>query len=381
MTDEAKQRIAEIERKNGITYKQKIDARKEKIKKEIADLQKLRLCRASENYFGWSIGGFPALSEAFDGIQPGLILLAADTNIGKTTLLTNITYGVLRDNVEAEVLFFTFDDSVEKTYKYFISRISGVPQNKLWSMQEGTPEYESVINAQALLAHYVDNDQLLIELGFSFKEIEETIKDKYWNAIEAGTWSPERKYQPCPFVVVIDGWDYIDVQAKTDQEREGTIAEKTKELVKRFKIPVLCATEIRKDQLQQHINGNDRSKLKKRYLTIDDLGGNRKKKYLSDAVIMLQPTDQMEFNDSSCLIASLDVNIAKNKLGPTKGYTTFKFYKLYTKIEEIGCNEQENYEPGVDSNIDSLHNCIKSDQGGNYDWQAKAAGEKDEDPF
>jgi replicative DNA helicase len=355
--------IDKIQKEHALSGPEKLEQMKGKIIQQISDLSNMRMKRVSEKYFGWEIANFPIMSEALDGLHEGLILIAADTNIGKTTLLTNIVIGVLQANVEAEVIFCSFDDSIRSIYNYFISRLAGVSMNNLWKYQRDGVEFEQVESAKRELQGYIDNDQLFFYEPRTLKDLEEVIRLKYIHATHEGRYTPDTKVMPSPFIVFIDGWDYISgLKARGELEKDVEIADSIKNLVTKYELPIICTSEIRKEQTQQYLKPGQVPK--KRLLTTSDVSGSKRKIYRSNSVILLQPDNTQEFHDSSCTTADIIANYSKNKMGAVKGLSRLRFRKLCSKIDEIGLIGTGNYVFGQDNKVDSFYKTVI---GGNHD--------------
>lgn len=74
--------------------------------------------------------GFDGIDKAFDGgLQAGFIVVAADSNIGKTAFISQIEWNVAKNNDNVYVMSFSLDDPYPDKISRIISIDQGIPIN------------------------------------------------------------------------------------------------------------------------------------------------------------------------------------------------------------------------------------------------------------
>lgn len=290
---------------------------------------------------GYKLGDqFKDLMNKLDGLQAGMYLLGAISNVGKTSWLLNLCKSIIQNNDGVQVVFFSIDDNFRKIYFRLlaietireINYVSNIGQTitynkditeevrkkELSLMESGKKELDKLLNRFTLLDE-VD--------GNSLEHIEQTIEKIY--AI-----NPK-------LVVVVDNFHKIRTPssgAKEPRNRFTLLSEEMKRITNKFDIPILMTVELRK------LNGNTPP-------TVDDLKDTVDLHYDSDMVFLLHSDgernkDSLSFTD---VVAEgkvyrspiVDLIVAKNKLSGFKG--TIK----YTFVPSLAIYQEEKYGPRV----------------------------------
>jgi len=262
---------------------------------------------------GYPLQQLQSISKNIDGIQPGFYIIAAETNIGKTALLTNLFLDLLTTNQHLKGLYFSLDDSKDVIINRFVSNISGVKINRLQKKTSDPEEAVAIAKAYETLKLFAGSQRLLLKDISEISTVEQLEQDIQLEA-ESGE-----------LIVVIDGLYNLGMDTKRAGIREENIdrANKVKALVDTYKIPIICTGEIRKAQIGTS---------KDREPTINDLMETGKFAYNANLVLLLYPQDVNEFATSD--IATLNVKFAKNKLSHFKGTLQLKFHKQKSFIED-----------------------------------------------
>lgn len=263
---------------------------------------------------GYGMNKFSDIAAALDGIQPGFYHLAADTNIGKTAVYTNMVLDILDSNKDTTILFFALDDSKKyaanryltilsdlefKQVKYGLNNLEEGEKNKLL---EGRESLIDLLKSKRLTIYDISDIQHIDQL-------EEEIK----------------KYHHEDLVVMIDGLYNLEV---SDGSKEGIRqenierAQKVKRLVDTYRIPVFTTGEFRKKTKGEGENKKP---------TIDDLMETGKFAYNANVVWLLYPKDAKLKNDPR---VELVLEFAKNKISDFKGEKELTFIRAKGKITQ-----------------------------------------------
>ena len=121
--------LFEIAKKYGFTYSANAQPKTTPIDvnsyvKEMKDQFALDDARVIGELIGFGLDEYDEIATNLDGIQPGFYHLAADTNIGKTAVYTNLAIDMLDSNDDLSVLFFALDDSKKYAAYRYLSILS-----------------------------------------------------------------------------------------------------------------------------------------------------------------------------------------------------------------------------------------------------------------
>ena len=263
---------------------------------------------------GYPLTKFKNLCENIDGLQPGLYIIGAETNVGKTALLTNIAMDLINSNPEVRVLYFSLDDSWSVITNRFLGILTGLELNKVQRMQGCESDAIKVRDAYQELARLADDGRLYIkDLSdvTNFNQAEAVVRELY----EEGN-----------LAVFIDGLYNLEVEGNGGGIRETNIerANKLKLLVDTYRIPLICTAELRKKTKEE---GKDKPP------TVSDLMETGKFGYNANVVWLLYPENFSESKGADQFMIKLDY--AKNKLSHYKDYQTLIFEKKKGIVREI----------------------------------------------
>lgn len=264
---------------------------------ELRERFKLDDKRDPNKPLGFPLTKFKQLSEYTDGIQPGFYHLAAESNIGKTAIFTNLALDLLDTNPDVSVMYFSLDDSRRYTAYRFLSILSQLHINKIQKPKIDPVNYHMITGARDKFLDLVDNNRLIVkDLG------DLTHIDQLQSAIT--DYSNIKK-----LVVFIDGLYNLEVNANSNQGiRIENIerAQKVKEIVDTFRIPLLSTGELRKKMKNEG---------KKTKPTLHDLMETGKYAYNANVVWLLSQISSQPLTN----IDTLTLDFAKNKLSDFKG--------------------------------------------------------------
>ncbi|TVL97419.1 MAG: hypothetical protein CV087_22330 [Candidatus Brocadia sp. WS118] len=262
---------------------------------------------------GYRLGHFKNVCENLEGIQSGLYILAADTNVGKTAFVVSLCLDMLESNPELNALYFSLDDNKKVISNRFLSAISGLGINKVKHKQKIIADQNELDSAYEKLIEWSNQKRLdILDISevMEFDTVESIIRER----------SGEK------LVVFMDGLFNLDVGGNENggiREENIDRANKLKQIVDIYDIPVITTGEIRKAQ----------SSKKKRVPTKDDLMETGKFAYNANLVWVLYPDDAEKFRmeDEPVIVLSYE----KNKISGFKGHQKLTFMRKQGRFEEV----------------------------------------------
>lgn len=256
---------------------------------------------------GYGLNKFSQIAKDLDGVQAGLYVIGAYTNVGKTALLSNLFLDLVESNKEITGLYISLDDSRNVISNRLLSILSGLSINTV----QKKPQYPD--EAKNLEDTYKKLLTLIAENRIDLKDIAEITNINILEAVVSNTFKNNNKMFVC-----IDGLYNLDLGKATKGKREEAIelANGIKKLVDTYNIPILCTGELRKPA---------ESKGRATTPSIDDLMETGKLAYNSNLVWVLYPEDREKFKTEPEPILRLSYD--KNKLSHYKGYRNFTFVK------------------------------------------------------
>ena len=321
MKAENLRRAGDLEGASKLLETESVDLKNELYKTKIAPITPLS-DRLMEKYeleknrevglLGYPLTKFKDLCEHIDGLQPGLYLIGAETNVGKTALLTNIALDLIQTNPDVRVLYFSLDDSWSVITNRFLGIMTGLELNKVQRKQASAVDAIKVRDAYQELARLACDGRLYIkDLSdvTNFNQAEAVLRELY----EQGN-----------LAVFVDGLYNLEVEGNGGGIRETNIerANKLKLLVDTYRIPLVCTAELRKKTKEEGINKKP---------TVSDIMETGKFGYNANVVWLLS-ADYKESKDVNEL--ELSLNYEKNKLSHFKGYQPLTFIKSKGIVKE-----------------------------------------------
>jgi DNA primase catalytic core len=301
----------------GVEFKNELYKTKIQVVEPLSDrlIQKYELERNREaGLLGYPLTKFKNLCEHIDGVQPGLYLIGAETNVGKTALLTNIALDLIQSNTNIRVLYFSLDDSWSVITTRFLGILTGLELNQVQRKQASESNAMKVQDAYKELAHLVESGRLHI------KDLSEVTNFDQAEAVV------RELYEEGNLAVFIDGLYNLEVDNNGGGIRETNIerANKLKLLVDTYRIPLICTAELRKKTKEE---GKDKPP------TVSDLMETGKFGYNANVVWLLYPESTADSKHDDTIIVKLDY--AKNKLLHYKDYQSLMFEKKKGIVSEI----------------------------------------------
>lgn len=260
--------------------------------------------RDPNKLLGFPLTKFKELAGHVDGLQPGFYLLGAESNVGKTAVLTNMTLDVLGTNPDVTVMYFSLDDSRKYTGYRFLSIMTQLSINYTHKQQTDPVKAGVLKKARRNIIDLARSGRLIVKDTTEVYSI-----DQLKAEIQA---FPDKS----KLVVFIDGLYNLEVGDKfRGGIREENIerARQVKLLVDMYRLPILTTGELRKKTKEE---GKDKVP------TMHDLMETGKFAYNANVVWMLYgKTEDLKSDEPT-----LTLEYVKNKLSDYKGiqYLTFK---------------------------------------------------------
>ncbi len=270
--------------------------------------------RDPNKLLGLSLTKFKTLATNIDGIQSGFYFLGAESNVGKTALLTNLALDVLDTNSEATVLYFSLDDSRLYTTYRCLSILTGFHINSVRKPNVNHTDFHTLQAQRNVFLNYVEDERLIL------KDLSEVYHmDHLMKFIEA--------YQDRDnLVVFVDGLYNLEVDAgKNEGIRVQNIekANKIKLITDKYGIPLIATGDLRKK-----LKGES----KKTKPTMHDLMETGRYAYNANVIWLLYANDPDTVNQPYQII---ELEYAKNKLSDFKGIQSLDFIRSTGTIKEI----------------------------------------------
>ena len=270
--------------------------------------------RDPNKLLGFPLTKFNTLANNIDGIQPGFYFLGAESNVGKTAVLTNLALDLLDTNPDATVLYFSLDDSRIYTAYRCLSILTGFHINNVRKPDVNHTDYQTLQAQRYVLLDYIQTERLILKDLSEVNHMDHLMRavDEY----------PDHK----KLIVLIDGLYNLEVSSGTGEGiRVQNIekANKIKLITDKYRIPLIATGELRKK-----IKGESR----KTKPTMHDLMETGKFAYNANVIWLLYLNDPDTINQPNQI---LELEFAKNKLSDFKGIQNLDFTRSTGTIKEI----------------------------------------------
>lgn len=284
--------------------------------------------------------GFKDLDKAFDGgWQTGWILIGGDSNIGKTSFLSQLAWSTAHVNNDVYVLDFSLDDPMHDKIPRVVASANKVLINAVKN-PNGYSHLPKMLQRREdgldMLRNAIDRYRCLdANHSTDIDKIEDTIKETLVNLeLEA----QQLGGKPKRLVVFIDNFHDLSTTSPdskgSDKQKYDYLAQQVSDLATKYDIPVITTGEFKK------LNGFRRPGL-------DDLRESVKIKYEAKAILLAYNEVGLK-GESSSIYYELqgdatkkpvfEVKFGKNKLGSFKGRIFFEFFPELAYFE--GADQQ-----------------------------------------
>lgn len=289
--------------------------------------------------------GFPLFDEKLGGIQPGLILLAADANMGKSAVCAQMARQMAHNNENLYVIYMSLDDNFKTILPRFIASDQRIPIDvakfpSKYDMPETMTLIERYVTGMSRLLRDVPRFKILDSNESQDIERLQEIIEEHLQAF-AAEHNPDKK-----LVVFVDNFHDLksrDVSFTSNNNKYEYMAEVLKEMVSMYDIPIICTAEIRK------VDGKRPS--------TDDIRETVKIKFESNLILLLY--NEVGIKDQAAKVfyqansediskrPVIEMHWAKNKISSYKGRTYYLFHPEHSYLQEVPAVDQPYYDSKV----------------------------------
>jgi len=303
--------INERIRRITLEYQKKLSAPTSPLTERIEKLYQEGETRNPDDLLGYRLNKFKTLAKRIDGVQPGLYIIGAETNVGKTAFLVNLALDLIESNKTTRVIFVALDDPMSTIWTRMMGILSEIHLNEVKKKQTSGNKKET---AHEKIQSWINEGRLDI-LDISqvnhIDQLEGTIRGAPQDGL----------------IVFVDALYNLDVSSPFSGIRELNIerANQVKAMSDSLGIPLIVSGEVRKRGTNEQ----------RKPLTVDDLMETGKLAYNANLVLLLEQVIKdntpVENTDGSL---HLTLNFAKNKLSHWKKKLNLKFDTRTSIMEE-----------------------------------------------
>jgi len=284
---------------------------------------------------GYKVGDWPIYNSKLDGLQSGFHIIAGNPNIGKSGFCLNLASNLLMENPDKLfILYFSLDDNLQMTLSRFLSINSGLEiaqiMNPVYRIQKNVNLTDDLIKNKLEVRNATINkfkglsDSLIIKdasSGYTLEYIDKVIKIHH-------LIQEQRK-----LVVFIDSFHKVVVSNRGHSDRREMaieVAKNLKNIANIYEIPIVCISELRKQQniLSKPTNLDIKESI--------DIWYDAETIALLHSDFDTNEESRMKYSDGDKDYPVVEVNISKNKKSPFKGKIYYKFNTENSKMEEMG---------------------------------------------
>lgn len=282
--------------------------------------------------------GFPQLTQAFEGLTTGLLLVAGGANTGKSAIMLQMAWQITQANPDKAVcLYFSLDDNINDILPRVIAMDQKIPINAV----SKPAKYEHMTD---LMGRRTTGIRKLIDSAGWFNMIDSSMGSSI-EYIKRTTekYHAEVKAAGKQLVVFIDNFHDVttdDQRLNADTKlKYDHIATVLSDMCTVMDIPILCTAELRK------LNGNRRP-------AVDDVRETVKIAYIAKAILLCfnevglkgQNADvYYQRPGSEDKFPVLEVHIGKNKYSSFKGRIFYEFIPEFSCLKEVPVEGAQTY--------------------------------------
>lgn len=283
--------------------------------------------------------GFECLDKAFDGgIKNGFIIIAGDSNLGKTAILSQIEHQIVTSNKNVYVMSFSLDDPMSDKIPRVVASRNKVLVNSV-KTPDNYKQYPLMLarRFQGLNTLRQETDKYAIyDSTFSsfVEDIEMEIKSKQMYFKENNIDKQ--------IVITIDNFHDLCVKNQrfaSENEKYDFIAQWCSDLATSLEIPLICSGELKKtNTTNRPVN--------------DDIRTAVKIKYEAKAIILVY--NEVHYKEEGAKIyynrkgseqkqPILELHFAKNKMSTFKGRLFYEFYPDLSMIVPVNNDRTKSF--------------------------------------
>lgn len=321
------------------SFKESLDKTEEKNRSRTGpDLQWIKEFDRVETTFTPHIG-VPHLTKALSDFDSGMVLLAGQSNAGKTSFMIQCMMDMIRDpyNTDIVVVDISLDDPFPKRFEQFIANRTGLTYSKIHQLGSLFGEELDIYEkAKEDLLEYVASG-----VFWPFSAYQDIKKgDKIFNvsignypSLEAMMYAFRDKYPSKKIVFFLDAWQDIDLATDSIDEIDAYI-KKVKQLADKLEIKLFGSAHFKK------IPANTMP-------SPEDIRGSKELVYSASCILVLR-NDYKENAGEECLLYTeneqscplIRIEIPKNK---TSAEDRTCFYALLSGTCKIIPMNYHNY--------------------------------------
>ena len=287
--------------------------------------------------------GMESLNKAFEGLQPGLMVVGGQPNVGKSAFCMQLAWKIAYANQivkpgerpnKAYVIYFSLDDNASEILPRIVAIEENIPINVVKApgrFEEDRPDLMArraagINKLKGMLDHFkiVDSTQ-----GTSIEFISEQVRRHHLEL--------QGRDESYKLVVIIDNFHDITVDQINFRDNANAkfehISNELSRMCTQYDIPIICTAEFRK------LNGNRRP-------MVDDLRESGKIAYEAKAIMLCYNEVGLRGEAASVYFSRgeseyarykqpvLEVKVGKNKYSSYKGRLFYHFYPERSLLQE-----------------------------------------------
>ena len=287
--------------------------------------------------------GFNSFDKAFDGgWKPGFYVIAGDSNLGKSAMLTQINWKILENNDKVYLMDFSLDDPMPDKVGRMVASWNRVIINAVKSPMQYSHlplmlvrRKEGINRLKKAVSKYRPYDS---NFSSFIEDIEEEVQRM---KIILEKTDPEIQ-----LVVAIDSFHDLAIKAKgmlTETQKYNEIAQWAADLAIKYDVVLIVTAELKK------VEGIRRPQL-------GDLRESIKIRYEAKAILMVYNDVHYKGENADVFFQRknspekqpvFEVQIAKNKIHSFKGRFFYYFYPEMAYMEEVDDNTAKTFANSV----------------------------------
>lgn len=287
-------------------------------------LQALEEAKNRKGLLGYPSEKFSDIVKHMDGIQPGFYIVAGHPNVGKTAFTINLFLDLLKVNEELYGVYYSLDDNDMVIFYRMLAILSNLPINDIQKEIIDEEDLKRFNGAKEWFFSIFDKRLFIRDISTiqNISDLQIDIENLY-------------KYSNGNLLVMIDGLHNLEIPENKGTLRETNIirANKIKEIVDLYNIPVFTTTELRKPDNSKHTE-----------VTMFDINETGKYAYNANLILGITesntntskqntPLEQAKnilnkkSNNRNDEIIDIKIIFLKNKLSWFKGSMNLKFVR------------------------------------------------------
>ena len=283
--------------------------------------------------------GFDCIDKAFDGgLYPGVIMIAGDSNLGKSALICNLAWNITQNNTDTYVMDFSLDDAMPDK----LARMAACSGRLVINAVKTPLKYQ---NYPLMLARRKTALLTLRSITDRYRAYDSSfstyVEDISQEIIKQLIYFDEHNINK-KIVVFIDNFHDMDIRDDPNlsaKDKFDALAQWCQDFSTKYNITMVCSAELKK------LNGTRRPQL-------DDMRESVKIKYAAKAVLLVYNEVHYKaeaaniyysVNNNPYKQPIFEVHFAKNKYGGYKGCNFFEFYPDMAYLRECDPQAQKTY--------------------------------------